>query len=85
MLVKDRIMAPGIVRDVGDIAHLAALAAPRRVVIAGGVSGDGKPLAADPLRESYRAASRVWALLGAGREFSVLEATDPAGVVEALR
>ena len=79
------IMAPGIIRDVGDVAHLAALVAPRRVVIAGGVAGDGKPLAADPLRESYRAASRVWDLLGAGREFSVFEATDPAGLVEALR
>ena len=79
------IMAPGIVREVGDVANLAALVAPRRLVIAGGVSGDGKPLAADRLRESYRAASRVWTLLGAGREFSVLEVTDPAGVVEALR
>ena len=29
------VMAPGILRDVGDVAHLAALAAPRRVVIAG--------------------------------------------------
>ena len=38
-------MAPGILRDVGDVAHLAALVAPRRVVIAGGVAGDGKPLA----------------------------------------
>ena len=37
-------MAPGIVRDVGDVADLAALIAPRRVVIAGGVGGDGKPL-----------------------------------------
>jgi cephalosporin-C deacetylase-like acetyl esterase len=79
------IMAPGIVREVGDLAHIAALAAPRRVVIAGGVSGDGKPLAAHQLRECYRAASRVWDLLGAGREFSRLEATDPAGLVEALR
>ena len=79
------IMAPGIVREVGDVAHLAALVAPRRVVIAGGVAGDGKPLAADRLRESYRAASRVWALLDAGREFSKFEAIDPVGVVEALR
>ena len=31
------LMAPGILREVGDIAHLAALCLPRRVVIAGGV------------------------------------------------
>jgi hypothetical protein len=79
------IMAPGIVRDVGDVAHLAALTGTRRLVIAGGVVGDGKPLAADRLREFYRPASRAWDLLGAGPEFSVLESTHPAGVVEALR
>jgi cephalosporin-C deacetylase-like acetyl esterase len=79
------VMAPGIVRDVGDVAHLASLAAPRRVVIAGGVAGDGRPIAAEQLRWSYRAASRAWGLLDAGREFSLLEVKDPAGVVEALR
>ena len=36
------VMAPGILRTVGDVASLAALCAPRRVVAAGGVAGNGK-------------------------------------------
>src|SRR5947209_15884911 len=56
-------MAPGILRDVGDVAHLAALAAPKRVVIAGGVGGNGKPLTAEQLREAYKPASNVWGLM----------------------
>jgi sugar lactone lactonase YvrE len=49
-------LAPGILRDVGDVAHLAALCAPKRVVIAGGVNGSGKDLSADELAEAYKPA-----------------------------
>ena len=66
------VIAPGIVKDVGDVAHLAALVAPRRVVIAGGVSGGGKPLDADRLRSAYRPAAHVWDLLGAKGGLTVL-------------
>src|SRR5262249_54167691 len=38
------VIVPGLLRDVGDIPHLAALVAPRPVVIAGGVSGGGQGL-----------------------------------------
>jgi hypothetical protein len=79
------VMAPGIVREVGDVAHLAALAAPRRVVIAGGVTGGGKPLTAEELRAAYNPAARVWELLGAGRDLILQEKADPAEVVRALR
>ncbi len=79
------IMAPGIVREAGDVADLAGLIAPRRVVIAGGVGANGRPLAAGPLREVYRSASLVWELSGAAREFSLSEDTDPAAVLRALR
>lgn len=47
------ILAPGIVRDVGDVPHLAALALPRRVVIAGGVSGGGDALGEEELSRAY--------------------------------
>src|SRR5947208_16565626 len=40
------VMATGILREVGDVADLAALVAPRRVVIAGGVAGHGQALPA---------------------------------------
>ena len=78
-------IAPGIVKDVGDVAHLAALVAPRRVVIAGGVSGGGKPLDADRLRSAYRPAAHVWDLLGAEGGLTVLESTDAGEVVGALK
>lgn len=50
-------LAPGILRDVGDVAHLAALCAPKRVVIAGGVNGSGKVLTADELAAAYTPAA----------------------------
>jgi dienelactone hydrolase len=47
------VLAPGIVRDVGDVPQLAALALPRRVVIAGGVSGGGEVLGEEELSRAY--------------------------------
>jgi hypothetical protein len=35
------LMAPGILRHTGDIAHLAALVAPRRLLISGPIDGAG--------------------------------------------
>jgi sugar lactone lactonase YvrE/cephalosporin-C deacetylase-like acetyl esterase len=52
-------LAPGILRDVGDVAHLAALCAPKRVVIAGGVNGSGKALTADELATAYKLAGKA--------------------------
>lgn len=63
------IMAPGILRDVGDVAHLAALCAPRRVVIGGGVSAEGKPLKPDALASAYAPAARAFKAAGQEKEF----------------
>jgi hypothetical protein len=79
------VMASGIVREVGDVAHLAALAAPRRVVIAGGVAGNGKPLTGEQLRAAYRPAAQVQELLKAAKELVIVESVDAAGVISALR
>jgi cephalosporin-C deacetylase-like acetyl esterase len=79
------VIVPGLLREVGDVAHLAALAAPRQVIIAGGVFGNGKPLTTDQLRETFRAASRVWELLQSDGKFTVLAEADPAAVLSALR
>ncbi len=56
------IMAPGMMRDVGDISHLAALASPRRIVIAGGVDGAGKDLSAEDLQANYAWTKAVYQL-----------------------
>ena len=79
------VMAPGVLRTVGDVAHLAALNAPRRVVIAGGVSGKGEPLVLDLLREAYQPATTAWKLANAPRELVLLGDGAPANVIEALR
>ncbi|MBP3959961.1 SMP-30/gluconolactonase/LRE family protein [Gemmata sp. G18] len=68
-------LAPGILRDVGDVAHIAALCAGKRVVIAGGVSGGGLPLAGDELASAYEPAARVFKLLGKEKDF-VLTTTE---------
>jgi hypothetical protein len=46
------LLAPGIVR-VGDVPQLAAMLAPRRLVIAGGVAPDGKKLSDAALKEAF--------------------------------
>ena len=79
------ILAPAILREVGDVAHLTALNAPKRVVIAGGVGGDGKSLSGDRLQTAYGPAQRVWGLLKAGPAFRVTDSTKPADVCSALK
>jgi cephalosporin-C deacetylase-like acetyl esterase len=78
-------IVPGFLRDVGDVPHLAALVAPRRVVIAGGVSGGGRRLDAGRLRQAYEPAARAFGLLGSGDAIRILDAADAADVVKALR
>ena len=53
------IMAPGMLRDVGDVQHLAALLAPRRLIIAGGVNGSGKKLSSKQLSQNYASTDAV--------------------------
>jgi dienelactone hydrolase len=53
------LLAPGIL-TVGDIPHLAGMIAPRRLIIAGGVSPQGKPLTEKELAEAYRFTTGVY-------------------------
>ena len=69
------VLASGILRDVGDVAHLAALCAPKDVLIAGGVSGGGKALTGEELAKAYERTSSVFKLLGKERQF-VLTTSD---------
>ncbi len=78
-------IVPGMLCAVGDVSHLAALIAPRRVVIAGGVAGDGRPLDGGALRAAYGPATRAFGLLGEAGALRILEKADPAEVVRALR
>lgn len=58
-------IAPGILRDVGDIPHLAALVAPRPLAIAGGMTGGNHPVHGAPLHDAYAETRKVYELLGA--------------------
>jgi len=79
------LMVPAILREAGDISHIAALVAPRPVVVAGAVTGDAKPLDADALRNQFAFPRRVYALTGAESALSWLPATSPREVVQQLR
>ncbi|MSQ96939.1 MAG: acetylxylan esterase [Gemmataceae bacterium] len=79
------LMAPGMLREVGDVAHLAALCLPRRVVIAGGVRGDGTKLSADGLQKTFEPTTQVQALLKAEGAVHLVGSDDPARVIKALR
>jgi hypothetical protein len=49
---------PGVL-GVADLPDVAALAAPRRVILAGAVDGAGKSVAGESVRKAYSAASNV--------------------------
>ena len=60
------LMAPGILRDVGDIADIAALVAPRPVTISGGITGEGKILDRVTLNKAFGSTKRDFELLNVG-------------------
>ena len=47
------LMVPGLLRDVGDVGHIAALIAPRRVTIYGGVNATSGQLSLQSLQGCY--------------------------------
>ncbi len=79
------LFAPGMLRDVGDIAHLAALCLPRRVVFAGGVLGDGRKPSAEELRKTFAPAVQAGRLLQAEAAFQMMGAEDAEQIIKALR
>lgn len=76
------IIAPGILRDLGDVGHLAALCTHKRLVIAGGVAGNGKVLQPEQLKAAYAPAIHAFKLAGKEKDFIV---TEPANVLKELR
>jgi len=78
------IMAPGIVRDVGDIQHLAALIAPRKLMIVGGVNGAGQAFGEAALKQQYDFTRRVYSLEQAANEFTVLPSIEVADIVRKM-
>ncbi|MFM8224148.1 MAG: acetylxylan esterase, partial [Planctomycetaceae bacterium] len=78
------VLAPGILRDVGDIPHLAALLAPRRLVIAGAVQADLKPLAREALDEAFSDTRSSYRLTGNEGHLALLGDLEPAELAKRL-
>lgn len=78
------LMVPGILRDVGDVAQVAALIAPRRLVIAGPTAGNGRPLTANELARTFDPTRHIYALEQAAAAFTALPELDANGLVAAL-
>ncbi len=69
------ILAPGILK-VGDIPHLAGLIAPKRLVIAGGVSPQGKKLSQKELEEAFHFTKQVYKAVKAPEKLTIVAEPD---------
>jgi dienelactone hydrolase len=78
------VMVPDILRQVGDVGHIASLIAPRRLIVAGGVQGDGTVMPAEPLGKAFAPARMAYGLEGSPREFQLLPEADAGALVKAM-
>jgi dienelactone hydrolase len=56
------VLSPGLLREVGDLPHLAALISPRRLLIANPIDGGGNEVAEQELESLYSYPSRVYGI-----------------------
>jgi cephalosporin-C deacetylase-like acetyl esterase len=77
------LLAPGILRY-ADIPQLAALAAPRRLVIAGGMTPGGEHLGGEALVKAFAFTGAIYRLYRAGDKFTVRSQAPVAEVVASL-
>jgi cephalosporin-C deacetylase-like acetyl esterase len=77
------LLVPGILR-VGDIPHLAALSAPRKLIVAGGTTGEGKKLDEKRVAGAFSFTRKIYALMKAEKALYLRGEMKPAEVVELL-
>jgi dienelactone hydrolase len=77
------LLAPGILRW-ADVPHLAALSAPRRVIVAEGVAASGKKLAAKELRDAYAFTHDVYKACKVADKLTVAENARLQDIADAL-
>ncbi len=77
------LLAPGILR-VGDIPHLAALSAPRRLVIAEALSPLGKPLPERALQDAYAFTRSIYRLYRMEKRLTLSEGVGVKEVAAGL-
>ena len=76
------LLAPGILKA-GDIPHLAALNAPRKVVVAGGIAG-GKELEAKGVEEAFGFTRKVYGFHKADAALTLRGKLEAAALVKLL-
>jgi dienelactone hydrolase len=74
------LLAPGILAA-GDIAHLAALIAPRKLVIFGGITPSGKKLTVKEVNENYAYTTAIYKIHDALRKI-VLSPWEAEGILK---
>ena len=67
------LMVPNILRQVGDVGHIAAMVAPRSVLIAGASSGGGQSLDAVALRKCFDFTTQIFSAMAAPEQFRIVE------------
>jgi cephalosporin-C deacetylase-like acetyl esterase len=77
------LLAPGILR-LGDVPHLAALAAPRRLQITGGVTAQGKKLTGKDFTAAFAFPRTIYGLYKRGAQLTLAEQCKPEDVVKRL-
>ncbi|MFN0056428.1 MAG: alpha/beta hydrolase family protein [Planctomycetales bacterium] len=78
------LLAPRILRDAGDVPHLAALLAPRRLVIAGGVTSGGEQINEPALRERFEYTQSLYKLFGVAAHLSLVGSQPASELVKRL-
>lgn len=78
------IIAPGILREVGDIAHMAALAAPKRLILADPVFGNGDSLTESQLKTQFEPTHALYSLLQSENRLSVVKNVDAKALMGLL-
>jgi pimeloyl-ACP methyl ester carboxylesterase len=77
------VLAPGILR-LGDVPHLAALVAPRRLIIAGGVSPQGEKRSAAQIEETFGFTRGVYKLHKEEAKLALMAEVKAADVAAGL-
>ncbi len=65
------LMVPGILSNIGDIGHITALIAPRKVTIHGGVDRMGEPLTLAAIKNQFMVASQVYLAVGSAEGLQI--------------
>jgi hypothetical protein len=58
-------LVPGLLRDIGDIGHIAAMIAPRKLTIEKPVSASGRSLSGEASLPALKFCSDIYKTLGA--------------------